>query len=353
MLTIGDPTKLKVVKDISRPGILFSLARPVGSTRLFCGCSDGKVYDLDIAAEKPEAKEFVGHESYVTGLALAGGALVSASWDGSLIWWNIETREQIRKVTAHAKWIRGITASPDGKLISSVSDDMTCKLWNAETGELVRTLQGHEPITPHHYPSMLFVSAFSADGRFLATADKVGHVVIWNVETGSKLAAVEAPLMYTWDPRQRRHSIGGIRSLAFSPDGKLLATGGIGQIENIDHLGAAARIEVFDWQAGQRTHEFPGDNFKGLVEQLAFAPGGEMLIATGGDNGGFIKFVDLKNNKIIHQDKTPMHVYAMSVGETWDKLYAVGHGKIVVLEFKADVPAPAAEAAAATESKSP
>jgi WD40 repeat protein len=352
-MTIGDPTKLKVAKDISRPGILFCLARAPGSTRLFTGCSDGKVYDLDIATEKPEAKEFVGHESYVTGLALAGGALVSGSWDGSLIWWNIDTREVIRKVAAHARWVRGVTASPDGKFFSSVSDDMTCKLWNAETGELVRTLEGHEKITPHHYPSMLFVSAFSADGRRLATADKVGHVVIWDVATGSKLATVEAPTMYTWDPRQRRHSIGGIRSLAFSPDGKLLATGGIGQIENIDHLGASARIEVFDWQEGKRTHEFPGDNYKGLVEQLAFTPSGNMLIATGGDNNGFIKFVDLKDSKILHQDKAPMHVYAMSVGETWDTLYAAGHGKIVVWEFKAEPPAAASETATTSESKSP
>ena len=38
----------------------------------------------------------------------------------------------------------------------------------------------------------------------------------------------------------------------------MLAVGGIGKIGNIDHLEGKARVEVFDWQKGERTHEFPG-----------------------------------------------------------------------------------------------
>ena len=49
-----------------------------------------------------------------------------------------------------------------------------------------------------------------------------------------------------------------MRSVAFSADGRLLAIGGTGQIGNIDHLEALARIEVFDWQANQRTIEHAG-----------------------------------------------------------------------------------------------
>ena len=94
--------------------------------------------------------------------------------------------------------------------------------------------------------------------------------------------------MYTWDPIQRRHSIGGIRALAFSPDGNRLAVGGIGKIGNIDHLEGPARVEVFDWRKGQRTHEFPGDGTKGLVERLLFLPDGDRLLAVGGANDGFL-----------------------------------------------------------------
>ena len=151
-----------------------------------------------------------------------------------------------------------------------------------KTGELVFTLSDHNADTPHHYPSMLYTCGFSRDGNLLATADKVGHIVIWNVATGEKISDLEAPIMYTWDPRQRRHSIGGIRSVAFSNDQKLLAVGGIGTIGNIDHLGGPSRIEVFDWESRNRLHEISDDKYKGLVEQLAFSPDDSWFVSAGG-----------------------------------------------------------------------
>ena len=47
--------------------------------------------------------------------------------------------------------------------------------------------------------------------------DKLGHVIVWDADTGEQVVAVDAPVMYTWDKVQRLHSIGGVRSLAFSP----------------------------------------------------------------------------------------------------------------------------------------
>ncbi len=331
----SDPSKLSVKKNFSVPGIAFCVDRVPQTGQLYFGSSDFKVYEVDALADKPEAKPFEadGHQSYVMGVALGSSALVSGSYDGKLIWWNRETREPIRTVKAHGRWIRRVMASPDGSLIASVADDMLAKVWNAETGELVHTLKDHKPETPNHFPSMLYAVAFSPDGKWLATGDKVGHVVIWDVKSGKKTGEVETPGMYTWDPKQRRHSIGGIRSLAFSHDSKLLAVGGIGKIGNIDHLGGPSLVEVFDWQKNERLHEIEDSKMKGLVEQLAFDPDGQWLLGSGGDHNGFVNLYSIETGKILKQEKAPMHVHEFVLNEDFNQMFAVGHGKIALVEF--------------------
>src|SRR5579859_2058162 len=162
---------MKIVKDISGRGVAFALVRIPESDRLLFGSSDFKVYELDLSLAKPEPKPLGEHQSYVTGLALAGKSAVSGGYDGWLIWWDLASRKQVRVVEAHTKWIRKVAASAEGKLIASVSDDMVCRLWDAD-GKMLRELRGHAEQTPTHYPSMLFVCTFSPDGRFVATADK-------------------------------------------------------------------------------------------------------------------------------------------------------------------------------------
>lgn len=185
---------------------------------------------------------------------------------------------------------------------------------------------------------MLYACGFSPDGQLLATADRTGKAIIWDLKKGKQLSSVEAPLMYTWDPKQRIHSIGGARSVAFSPDNSLLAIGGTGTINNIDHLEALSRIEIFDWEKGEQTHEFAGDTYKGLVEQLVFHPENQWLLAAGGDHNGFIKFYDLNEKKIIKQDKAPMHIHDLVLNEAHDTIYAAGHGKLVIWQMASKTP---------------
>ena len=334
-MTASDPSKLKVRKEFSVSGIAFCVARVPQTGTLFYGNSDFKVYEVDALAEKPAPKPLSGdgHQSYVTGITLANGQLVSGSYDGRLIWWNTESKEQVRAIDAHKLWIRRVLASPDGSLVASVADDMICRVWDAKTGEKVHELVEHKPKTPHNYPSMLYAVTFSHDGQWMATADKTGHIAVWEVASGRKRAELKAPVMYTWDPKQRRHSIGGIRSLQFSHDDKLLAAGGIGKIGNIDHLGGPSRIEVFDWQQNKRIHEIEDGKLKGLVEQIAFDPDGQWLLGAGGDHGGFVSFYNLKDGKLIHQLKAPMHVHQFAMNEEHNGIFAVGHGKIAHFEF--------------------
>jgi WD40 repeat protein len=326
----------KLVKKLDRKEMVFRLAHVPGTREVVFGGSDFQVYEADLAREKPEPRAFRGHghESYVTGLALAGRWAVSGGYDGRLIWWDRTWGERVRAVEAHARWIRDVAASPDGTTIASVADDMVCRLWDAETGARRHELRGHETMTPHHFPSMLYACTFSPDGRHLATGDKVGHIVVWDVATAEPVATLEAPVLYTWDPVQRRHSIGGIRALAFSPDGNLLAVGGIGKIGNIDHLEGPARVEVFDWRKAERTHEITADMPKGIVERLAFAPDGEGLLAVGGANDGFVLVLDLKSKSVLARAKAPTHIHDADLGDTPDTLYTAAHGSVGIYEIK-------------------
>jgi WD40 repeat protein len=323
------PDTLKLVKEFPRSAITFGVARLPGTGRVFLGGSDFAVAEADISAAKFEAKELYKHESYVTSVALAGTTLLSGGYDGKLRWYDIEKKTRIRTSDAHAKWMRRIVAAPDGSRFASVADDMVCKLWDARTGQMIREFKGHELLTPQGYGSMLYAATFSADGKYLATGDKVGHVVVWDAETGKSLATVEAPTMYTWDKTARLHSIGGIRSLAFSPDGTHLAIGGMGKVGNIDHLEGKSRLEVFDWAVGKQICEIQSDKFKGLINQLHWAKDGSWLLGAGGGAEGFFHFFNVKDKKSIREEKVATFIHDICVTEGDDAIIAGGHNKIL------------------------
>jgi WD40 repeat protein len=331
---MANPDKLKVAKDVSHKAITFALARVPNSMRVFLGGSDFKVYEADLAAAKVEFKELhATHQSYVTGVAFAAGAVVSGGYDGKLVWWSAADGRVVRTVDAHAKWVRKVIASPDGQLVASVADDMVCKLWNAQSGELVKELRGHAERTPHHFPSMLYGVCFSHDGRKLATCDKVGKVIVWDAASGNQVGVCESPGMYTWDQVQRLHSIGGARSVAFSPDGRYLAVGGMGKVGNIDHLEGKTRVEVFTVADGKSHWVWESDKYKGLTNRLAFAPDGSWLLAAGGAGEGHVEFLDVAGKRAKRQDKLAMHTHDFAIATDWSTVTFAGHNRVQVHKF--------------------
>jgi WD40 repeat protein len=328
----SQPRNLRVVREISRPEVLFSVARVPDSDRLLVASSAGKVVELSTAASGPAPQDLASHGRYVTCVRLVDDIVVSGGYDGRLIWWDRPAGRVVRTVAAHERWIRQLAVSPDGDTLASVGDDMVCRLWNAECGRRLRELRGHAAETPQHFGSMLYCCAFSADGRHLATGDRVGHVVIWDVQSGEQITSVEAPILYTWDGVQRIRSIGGVRALAFSPDGSHLAVGGVGRIDNVDALQGPSRVELFDWQRRERVLEFTGPN--GIINKLIWQPEGTWLCALGGGASGIVLFYDTARRAMVHQGTAPMHVHDATFNDDCTTLFAVGHNKAVAMELR-------------------
>lgn len=64
-----------------------------------------------------------------TGGPFAGKQVISGAYDGQLIWWDAESRQKVRGIKAHDRWIRNVVATRDGQLIAS-----TAMTWSAASG---------------------------------------------------------------------------------------------------------------------------------------------------------------------------------------------------------------------------
>ncbi len=320
------PNDLKLTKQVlvqkDKAALdLLSVARVAGTEQVFAGGNTGKIYHVDLAAPEPTPTHWDAHISFVSGLVATSKCLISSGSDHQLVWWDRETHQPIRKVE-QPKWIRGLALAPDGGTLASVCDDMVCRLWETETGKPVREFRGHEGLTPFLLVSKLYTCCFSRDGKYLATADQSGHALVWEVATGKQVAAIHAPFFYTHDTNG--HTYGGIRTVAFSPDGNLLALGGnlAGDTSNIS--GSKSMIQVYDWQKGLQTHDFRiGGNF--FYERVCFHHAGKWLLGAGGAGSEQkLVFFDLEKNAMLRETKSPILVFDMAMNEASDVLYTVG-----------------------------
>src|SRR5262249_2414629 len=117
-----------------------------------------------------------------------GPMLLSAAGnDKTIRTWALTAQggKQIRAVLAHNAPILHIAYSPDGKLLASTASDRTVKIWNAATGEEVRTLERQSDWSQ--------ALAWSPDSARLAVGRYDGTVTVYDVATGGRVSDPIAP----------------------------------------------------------------------------------------------------------------------------------------------------------------
>ena len=184
------------------------------------------------------------HRGHVVGLVFSrdGRMLASVSQDSRLILWSVGGWKKVREFPAGGSQHNALIFSPDGKYLIAPAPSLMLEL---STGERVDTID-------KNWGGVW--GAISPDGREIVSTDGMGNVTFLDLTRGKIIA------------RQRAHRDNG-RAVAFSPDGRLIATG--------------SEIVIL-WDAATKTKLVRLEH-TAIVWSVEFSPDGRWLVSTHGD----------------------------------------------------------------------
>lgn len=178
---------------------------------------------------------FTGHTDRVTSVAYSpdGHLAVSGGRDNTVILWNADTGEIVRRLEGHSDWVWDVLFSPDGQQILSASADKTLILWNADTGEIIRRLEGHE--------GAVRAAAFSSDGQQVLSGGEDSQLILWNAATGAII--------------HRMQSSTAVYDVAFSKTGFTALSGGRDGVITLWNVQAGEPLLPFGADGSGHTSE--------------------------------------------------------------------------------------------------
>jgi len=154
----------------------------------FASCSSDKmIYVCQLGEDRP-IKSFVGHTNEVNVVKWdpTGTLLASCSDDGTAKIWRMDSTNCVHNFTEHEKEIYTIKWSPTGPnsnnpnsnlVLATASFDTRVKIWDVESGKSLHTLTKHK--------EAVYSLAFSPDGKYLASGSFDQTLNIWSTKDGS------------------------------------------------------------------------------------------------------------------------------------------------------------------------
>jgi WD40 repeat protein/serine/threonine protein kinase len=288
--------------------------------------SDKTVRLWDIESGTPRLS-LRGHESAVLALAIMHRTdwLVSVGVDQTMRLWDVSQESRTRLFKGHEREVLSLAASKDGSKLISASFDNTIKLWDLKNPQKSKTFKSHK--------DAVHSVAFHPNDHSFASGSKDGTVCIWRFYRQKPLQIV------------REGIEGAVRSLAYRPDGSLLAIAGAGK---------KIHLWVLDKETLAGPLCAPLMGHTKIISTLAFCPKGRYLVS--GSDDHTVRIWDCKDSKPSqvqllddHRDSihslafSPNGAFLASAGELgaiklWSFDFASGEASLIrTLKSRGDV----------------
>ncbi len=265
-----------------------------------------------------ERETLRGHTGMVSAVAVSsdGKLLASGGRDTDVILWDAATAKVKATLQGHKQPISCVAFSPDGTLLASGSSDTTkqvgeVKLWDVAAGKERAAFKLGEA------GGSVSSLAFSPDGKLLAasgdlgpidgTFETDGTVTVWELATGKEKATFEEEKTKIGEKDGIPHFVPSfISSVAFSPDGKLLAMSILNKVK-VQNLATQKTVLALE-EHGAKDGLPAKDSMLAMFTGVVFSPDGKTL-ATGHNRAG-VKLWDAETGK----ERTTL---AKPEGEGW------------------------------------